>query len=170
MCDVIWASCRLKSPANRLFAQKFIWATKNENIKVPHYWPFVRGLIMDKETTGLTTSWTPLTHWSRVTHICVNKLTIIGSGNGLSPGRRQAIIWTNAGILLNGPLGTNINQILIEIHIFSFKKISFKMSSGKWRPCCLGLNVSKTSFCIGCKANIIAIKIMIVWLSRLLLS
>ena len=36
----------------------------------------------------------------RVTHICVGKLTTIGSENGLSPGRRQAIIWTNAGKLL----------------------------------------------------------------------
>ena len=34
----------------------------------------------------------PLTHWGRVTHICVSKLTSIGSDNGLSPGRRQAII------------------------------------------------------------------------------
>ena len=41
-----------------------------------------------------------LTHWGRVTHICVTKLTAIGSDNGLSPARRQAIIWTNAGILL----------------------------------------------------------------------
>ena len=41
-----------------------------------------------------------LTHWGRVMHICIGKLTIIGSDNGLSPGRRQAIIWTNAGILL----------------------------------------------------------------------
>ena len=40
-----------------------------------------------------------LTHWGRVTHICISKLTIIGSDNGSSPGRRQAIIWTNAGIL-----------------------------------------------------------------------
>ena len=36
----------------------------------------------------------PLTHWGRVTQICVNKLTIIGSDNGLSPGRHQHIIWT----------------------------------------------------------------------------
>ena len=43
-----------------------------------------------------------LSHWGRVTHICVSKLTIIGSDNGLSPGRRQAIIWTNVGILLIG--------------------------------------------------------------------
>ena len=48
-----------------------------------------------------------LTHWGRVTHICVGKLSIIGSDNGLSPDRRQAIIWTNAGILLIGTLGTN---------------------------------------------------------------
>ena len=82
----------------------------------------------------------PLTHWGRITHICVGKLTIIGSYNGLSPGRRQAIIWTNAGILLIGPLRTNFSEILIEIHTFSFKKIDLKMSSGKWRPSCLGPN------------------------------
>ena len=57
-----------------------------------------------------------LTHWGRVTHICVVKLTIIGWDNGLLPGRRQATIWTNAGILLISPLGTNFNGILIVIH------------------------------------------------------
>ena len=82
-----------------------------------------------------------LTHWGRVTHICVSKLTITGSANGLSPGRRQAIIWNNAGILLIGPLGRNFNEILIEIHTISCKKIHLKMSSGKCRPSCLGLNV-----------------------------
>ena len=82
-----------------------------------------------------------LTHWGRVTHICVGKLTINGSDNGLSPKRRQAIIWTNAGILLIGPLGTNFSEILSDIHTFSFKKMRLKMSSGKWRPFCLGLNV-----------------------------
>ena len=56
-----------------------------------------------------------LTHWGRVAYICVNKLTIIGSDNGLLPGGSQAIIWTNAGILLIGPLGTNFSEILIEI-------------------------------------------------------
>ena len=43
---------------------------------------------------------------------------IIGSDNGLSPGRRQAIIWTNAGILLIGPLGINFSEILFETNIF----------------------------------------------------
>ena len=82
-----------------------------------------------------------LTHWGRVTHICVVKLTIIGSDNGLSPRRRQVIIWTNVGILLIGPLGTNFIDILIGIQTFSFNKMHLKMSSAKWRPFCLGLNV-----------------------------
>ena len=82
-----------------------------------------------------------LTHWGRVMHIPVSKLTIISSECGLSPDRRQAIIWTNAGILLSGPLGRNFSEILIEIHIFSFKKMHLKMSSGKWRPFYIGFNV-----------------------------
>ena len=60
------------------------------------------------------------THWGRVTHICVSKLTITGLDNGLSLGRHQAIIWTNAGILLIGPLGINFSEILIEIQTFWF--------------------------------------------------
>ena len=80
-----------------------------------------------------------ITHWGRVTHICVSDLTIIGSENGLSPGRRQAIIGTNAGILLIRPLRTNFSEILIEILIFSFKKMRLKVPSVKRRPFCLGL-------------------------------
>ena len=86
-----------------------------------------------------------LTHWGRVTDICVIEIIIIGSDNGLSPGRRQAILWTNAGILLIGPLGTNFSETWIEVQTFSSKKIRLKMSSAKWRPFCLGLNVSKPS-------------------------
>ena len=82
-----------------------------------------------------------LTHWGRATYICISKLTIICSDNGLSPGRRQAIIWTNDGLLLNGPLGTNFSEILSKIHTFSFKKMHLKTSSVKWRPFCLDVNV-----------------------------
>ena len=82
-----------------------------------------------------------LTHWGRVMHICVRNLTLIGSDNGLSPGRRQVITWTNVGILFIGPLGTHFSEMSIEIHTFSLKKIHLKMSSGKLRPCCLDLNV-----------------------------
>ena len=87
-----------------------------------------------------------LTHWGRATHICVCKLIIIGSDNGLSPGRRQAIIWIIAGILLTRPLGTNYSEIIIEIYTFSFKKMHLKLSSGNWQPFCPGLNVLKIKF------------------------
>ena len=90
---------------------------------------------------GLNKRADTLTHWARKTHICVGNLTIIGSDNGLTPGRRQAIIWTNAGILLFGPSGTNFSDISIEIVTFSFKKMQMKASSAKWRPYCFGLNV-----------------------------
>ena len=86
-----------------------------------------------------------LTHWGRVTHICVSKLTIIGSDNGWSPDRRQAIIWTNAGILSIRPLGTKLSEISIVIHIFSFKKMQLKMC-GKWWSRCLGLNILTFDF------------------------
>ena len=82
-----------------------------------------------------------LTHWGWVTHICVGNRTIIGSDNGLSPCQRLPIIWTNAGILLIGPLGTDFGEISIKILIFLFKKMRLKVSSANWRPFCLGLNV-----------------------------
>ena len=56
---------------------------------------------------------------------------IISSDNGLSPGRCQAIIWNNAGMLLNGPLGTNLSEILNKIYIFSFNKMHLKRSSAQ---------------------------------------
>ena len=82
-----------------------------------------------------------LTHWGQVTHICVSKQTIIGSDNGLSPDRRQAIIWTNARILLRGTLGTNFSEILSKIHTFSFKKMHLEMSSAEWLQFRLGVDV-----------------------------
>ena len=77
-----------------------------------------------------------------MTHIYASKLNIIGSDNGLSPGRRQAIIWTNA--IVNWTRAKKLSEILIEIFTFSFKKMDFekKKSSGKWWPFCLGLNHS----------------------------
>ena len=100
------------------------------------------------EQTLITANKPTSTHWGRVMHICVGKLTTIGSENGLSPGRRQAIIWTNAGILLIWTLGTNFSEISSEIHAFSFKKMHLKMSSAKWRPFCLGFNVLSGFICI----------------------
>ena len=76
-----------------------------------------------------------LTHWGWVTHIC------IGSYNGMSSGRCQVITWTNAGILLTELLGINFSEISIGIHTFLFRKMYLKMSSAKWCPFLIGLNV-----------------------------
>ena len=81
-----------------------------------------------------------LTHW--VTHVYIGKLTIIGSDNGLSLRRHQAIIWTNAGVLLNGPLGTNFSEILdcnsyIFIQQNAFENAVYEMVSISSQPQCV---------------------------------
>ena len=75
-----------------------------------------------------------LTHWGRVTHTCVSKRTIIVSDNGLSPCRRQAIIWINDGTLSIRIIGTYFSEMLIGISTFSLKKLHLKISSAQWRP------------------------------------
>ena len=76
-----------------------------------------------------------------MTHICIRKLTIIGSDNGLSPGRCQAIIWTNAGILLIGRMGTKSNEILINVYSFIqenvFENVVGKVMAILFRPQCV---------------------------------
>ena len=159
MSKEYWIVCRCLK--YNLYA---IWQLQNSNFcNCPwfcsaHFWPIVNWTSVKFEPNHQlrhlirymwkcpwcrlsSTCFIALTHWGRVTHICVGNLTIIGPNNGLSPGWRQAIIWTNAGILLIGPWGTNFSEILIGIQAFSFKKMHLKMSSAKWRPFCLGLNV-----------------------------
>ena len=104
-----------------------------------------------------------------MTHTCVGNLTIFGSNDGLSPGWRQAIISTNAGILLTGPLGTHVSENLIEILTSSFKKMRLKVSSAKWRPFCLGLYVlNLTKSCLSTATSVTAVCYLIqrttVWL------
>ena len=72
-----------------------------------------------------------LTQWDRVTYTCVRNIVIIASNNSLSPGRCQAIIWTNAKILLIGRSWINFNGILIEINTSSFTKIHLRISPAK---------------------------------------
>ena len=75
-------------------------------------------------------------------HIFVSKLSIIGSDNGLLPDRHQAIIRNKVGILLIGPLGTNFNGIVIEIHTFfvqenALENVVWKMAAILSRPQCV---------------------------------
>ena len=111
-----------------------------------------------------------LTHLPLVPHKC--QWIIIGSDNGLSPIQHQAITWTNAGILLIGPIGTIFNEILIQIHTFSFKKIHLKMLSGKWRPFCLGHNALRAQWSRVCALinNIITKWFKCQWLAKMFAS
>ena len=79
------------------------------------------------------------THWGWVMHICVGKLTTIGSDNGLSLVEAKSLTEP----MLIGPLGTKFREIFIEIHIVSLNKVHLKMSSGNWRPFCFLYNVLK---------------------------
>ena len=84
-----------------------------------------------------------LIHWGWVMHLNASiNYNIIGSDNGLSPGRCQAIIWTSAWILLIRPLGTN-KKILIEIHTFSqenpFEYVIREMATIFSQPQCVNL-------------------------------
>ena len=91
-----------------------------------------------------------------MTHICIVNLTIIGSDNGLSPGRRQAIIWSNDGILFIGPLGTNFSEISIEIHTFiqenAFENVVWIMAAILSQPQCVNTFYKLISSC--CQASI----------------
>ena len=80
-----------------------------------------------------------LAHWGRVMHICVSKLTKIGST--LAPTRRHVIIWSNDAILLIRTFRTNFSIIISEIHVFSFQKMHLNKSSAKWRHFCHSLYV-----------------------------
>ena len=118
----------------------FVRGNHRRPVKSPHKWPVRRKMFPFHDVIMRTKAmrWNlrardvrisgsnGLTHWGRVTHICVSNQTIIGSDNGLSPARRQAIIWSNAVILLIRTLGTNFSEILSKIQTFPFKKLILK--------------------------------------------
>ena len=120
-------------------------------------WPFFRSHLATGQLLSNSADW-GLTLWGWVMHICVSKLAIIDSDNGLSPGQHQAIIWTNAGILLIRNL-TNFNEILIEIRTFSLKKMH---SSGKWWLFCFSFNVLNTKL-IMTRSNVFLPEIHTIW-------
>ena len=96
-----------------------------------------------------------VTHWGRVMHICVSKIIIIGSDNGLSPGRRQFIIWTNAAILLIGPLGINFSEIFNEIQTFSLKKLHLHTMDLLWEKFQWILPLYMKPVCFQSKASVV---------------
>ena len=57
------------------------------------------------------------------------------------PVRPQAIGSPNVDLLPIGPLETNCDEIRIKMQNTNSNKMRFKVSSAKWRPFCLGLDV-----------------------------
>ena len=108
---IIWGKCTMPESEVTSTPQSIIIICTIFSIAVTVCLTMGINSLFKSEVVPLQQTVLPLTHWGRVTHICVGKLTIIGSDNGLSPERRQAIIWTNAGILLIGSLGTNFSEI-----------------------------------------------------------
>ena len=72
-----------------------------------------------------------LTHLTLVPHICVSEMGQHWFRYGLLLNRHQAIIWTNAGLLSNGPLGTNCSEVLIKLQNFPSQKCTWKYSLWK---------------------------------------
>ena len=112
--------------------QNLLWCTPGDDLAIFNVRPKLSDLRLLQRNPVIPDTASHLfldvEHWGWVTDICVSNLTIIGSDNGLSPGRRQAIIWTNAGIWLIRTLETNFSEIFRDIHIFLFKNMHFKMS------------------------------------------
>ena len=63
-----------------------------------------------------------LSHWGRVTHICVSKLTIIGSDNDLSPGRRSSHYLNQCWNIVNWTLRNKLQWNLSRNSNIFFQK------------------------------------------------
>ena len=79
---------------------------------------------------------------SRLSDAYMHQKTIIGLENGLSPRRHQAIIWTNAGVLIIGPFGTKFQwNIYRNVYIFwqydVFENVVWKMAAILSRTQCV---------------------------------
>ena len=74
-------------------------------------------------------------------HICVNKLDVIGSSNGLSPVRRQAVVWINDDLLLIGPLEIIFGEIAIKITSTFIQEDAFENVVCETGLFCFGLIV-----------------------------
>ena len=124
-----------------MFVQQFIQPHSTENVKAYHW-------ALMKEThryNRVRVGWKAFpwhnvieAEWRLYTSV---KHTNIASDYGLSPVRRQTIIWANVAILSIGPQRTYSSENIFKIQNVSVKKMHLKMLSAKWRPCCQGLNV-----------------------------
>ena len=97
-----------------------------------------------------------LIHWSRVTHICVSKQTIIGSDNGLAASHYLNQIWNIVNWNLRNKLRWNFNRnSKIFIQENGFECVVCEMAAILSRPQCVNCVLSQ-SYC-----NLSSIKLLI---------
>ena len=134
MCSIQWMASAYKRLNNRISCNGFVlvWHTHTQHT---HKYIYIYTYIF-WDQVGLL-----LTHWGRVTHMCVSNLSSIGSDNGLSPGRRQAIIWTNAKLLSVGTLRTYFKELQSKYSNLNWGKctwnVVYEMASILSRPRCV---------------------------------
>ena len=92
---------------------KVIKLNNTVHVKLPEFYTYIINFSILPVSKLCNSISLILIHWGRVMHVCVSKLTITDSF-----GRHQAIIWTNAVILLIRPIVRNFNEIPIDIHKF----------------------------------------------------
>ena len=96
----------------------------------PHKGTWMRMCYSSEQTVKLTLDWQvirdAMTGILRLPMACCIGLL---SGIILNPGTQvdRFIIWSIAGVLLVGPLGTNFMEIVIKIRTYSLKKIYLNM-------------------------------------------
>ena len=76
-------------------------------------------------------------HWSGSSLVQVMACRLFGA---------KPFTWTNGAILSIGHLGTNFGEFYLKFKHFRWIKMHSKMSSAKWRPFCLGLDVVSPFF------------------------
>ena len=103
-----WFSVKLKmkSEHGKIFIQENVFETT-----VSKYLPFCLGLDMEIQR-------------ELVTYICISLLN-----HHWLTDQQQAIIWTNAALLLMGSLGTKFAETFIKIKQFPCTEIHFKMQN-----------------------------------------
>ena len=129
---LIWMSLDFTDDQSTL-VQVMAWCRQATSHYLSQCWP--RYLSPYGVTRSQWVNWSPL-----MLHTCIGELGQHWSCNGLLPAHCQAITWTNADLLLIGPLGTNFREIWIKMWNFSLVKIHSKKSSTKWQSFCQGGN------------------------------
>ena len=105
-----------------------------------------------------------LTHWGRVTHICVSKLTTIGSDNGLAPNHYLNQWWNIVNWTLRNNLQWNFNwNSNIFIRKNALENVVCEMASILSRPQCVN-KPSHISHFLGSG------KVKVAWLASACLS